>query len=347
MFAKKLLVAVLLVVLSVSFMSSAQEANEWETLYVWTTGQIDPADSSVLYSVLMTSGTEALTDVTVSAVLPEGATFVKDFWKPEAASFVGEQDGTVTWTLDAVDANAAAGPFTFVVSFEGSDSETFAPPATIKASLTSSAGTVESEVEEGVTLAKLATAGSLEVSPEGVLDFTAVEETGIWFYGAEGVVSDPVTLSFERLPVSEKETLPSVAEDTWWCGQIGITASSDVTLAKPIVLVIPLARASTPGTIMPVFAQAEGGEWELISAENSLTGAFAEEDLQAAAFARVSPSATTAYILLNSASFTTSSLKLAVGIDANIRNVSVQTVSAVNVGAIVVPNRISDPAPWF
>lgn len=350
MFFKRMLLAVVLVIMSLPLVGSAQDDKVGEPLVVWSAGQIDTTDNSVFYSVLMSSGQEALTDVTVSALLPEGATFVKEFWKPEAATFVGENDGVVTWTLPAVEADVAAGPFTFVVSFANSDSEEFAPPASLKATLTSSAGTIESAADEyETTLTPLAESGSLDVIPEGFLDFTAVEDTGIWAYTPEGSVTAPVTLNFQRLPFDESAVLPEVAEETWWCGHVGISASSDVTLAQPLLLTIPLLRAVTPGTIMPVFARVEGGEWELISAENSLTDAYAEGDLEAPAFARVAPSATNAYILLNAPQFGSQNVEIAIGVNVSVRAVSTQKIGVIAVSSVPPINNAtgSDPAPWF
>jgi hypothetical protein len=342
MLTRKFWLSVLVLMFAIPMMTSAQEDALELPLSVWTAGQIDPTDNSVFYSVLLTSGAEALTDVTVSAALPEGATFVKDFWKPEAAAFGGEADGVLTWTLPAVDANTAAGPFTFVVSFEGSASEEFAPPASFKANIISSAGAAENDVLD-LTLAPLEANGSLELTPTGLIDFTAVEETGLWMLAPANTVSSDVTLNFARQTIDETVVLPEVAGETWWCGMVDISASADVTFAEPVILVVPLLRAATPGSIMPVFGQVEGGEWELLSAEGSLTGEYDPADVEAAAFAMVSPDATSAYVVLNGAQISTTPSRLAIGLDVNVRTVSIQPVASFN----PIRNFGSDPAPWF
>jgi hypothetical protein len=300
----------------------------------------------VFYSVLMTSGPEALSDVTVTATLPEGATFVKDFWKPETATFVGEQDGVLTWTLDSLDPEVAAGPFTFVASFADAESEEFAPPASFKAAVTSNEGAVENEVVED-TIASLETEGLLEVTPDGMIDFEAVEETGIWFYAGADAVTAPVTLSFLRNAINEEAALPEVAEDTWWCGFVSITADETVSFAQPILMVVPLLRASTPNTVMPVFAQQAGGDWELISAEDTVSSVYAEGAETASAFAKVAPSGTEAYVLLNAAEFSSETMNFAIGVNTSIRTVSIQPVAPTVVNVTPPINSISDPAPWF
>ncbi|MFN8531089.1 MAG: hypothetical protein U0670_21000 [Anaerolineae bacterium] len=342
---KKTIALFAVLLLSFPFLVDAQYAGEPTDLAVWSAGLIDPANNQVQYSVLFTSGAEALTDVTVTAQLPETATFVSDFWKPEVAVFVGEQDGIVSWTLDSVEANTAVGPFTVNVSFEDSESDSFAPPAAVRTTLTSSAGTIEGEVDDSLTLVRLTSSGSLDITPEGFLSLTAVEDTGLWVFAPEGVVDAPLAVSFERLPLSDQAALPAVAEDTWWCGQISLSADRDVTLAQPIVLVIPLARASTPGTIMPVFAQIEDGEWQLLSADSSVTSTYTEGDLDAPAFARVTPFATSAYILLNDLPLTTGTLKLAVGISTTIRVPSTQSINL----NVTLPSTqiIGGYQPWF
>lgn len=346
MLFKRMLLVIVLVVLSIPLSSYAQDDKAEIPLSVWTAGQIDPADNSVFYSVLMTSGQEALTDVTISAVLPEGATFVKDFWKPEAATFAGEKDGVVSWTMSAVEANVVAGPFTFVVSYEGSDSEDFAPPASFKATVNSSVGTVENEVTEE-TLARLADSGSLEITPDGMMDIASVEETGLWLYVPAGAVSSAVTLHFQRNKIDAEAKLPEVAEETWWCGFVSISASADVSFAQPIILVVPLLRVAAPGTILPVFAQAEGGDWTLISAEASVKSELAEDALEAPAFAKVAPSGTEAYIVFNKAAFGSAAMNIAVGINTNVRSVSVNTISVTSFTPPPPPAAAWQNGEWF
>lgn len=345
---KKGIAAVLVLMFSLPLWAYAQYEGEPTDLAVWSAGLIDSANNQVQYSVLFTSGAEALTGVIVSAQLPEGATFVSDFWKPEAAVFVGEQDGLVSWTMDSVEANTSVGPFTVNVSFEDSESDSFAPPAAVRTTLTSSTGIVEGEADESLTLARLTSSGSLDITPEGFLSLTAVEDTGLWVFAPEGAVDAPLAVSFERLPIADQAALPAVAEDTWWCGQLSLSADRDVTLAQPIVLVVPLARASTPGTIMPVFAQIGDGEWQLLSTESSVTSTYTEGDLEAPAFARVTPFATSAYILLNDLALTTGTLKLAVGISVPVRVPSTQSLSvSIPTPQVQVQFRGGDTAPWF
>lgn len=346
---KKALLVVVLLLLGLSWATgvSAQESTASAQLSVWTTGQINPADNQVFYSVLMTSGATALTDVTISAALPEGATFVKDFWKPEAAEFVGAADGAVSWKLAAVDANVVAGPFTFVVSFENAASNTFAPPAQFKASVISSAGTAENEVIEGV-LPQLETAGALDVTPEGMLDFTAVGNTGLWLYVPAKAVSGPVTLNFQRNAMSEPASVPQGAEKTWWCGSVSITASAEAALSGQVILVVPLLRASTPGTVLPVFGKQGDGEWTLLSVEDALTSKFdAATAYNAAAFAAVAPTGTEAYIVLNGAQVGATPMTLAVGIDTTVRIVSVAPVEPKVVTTIKPPRAAWQQDEWF
>src|SRR5690349_6933486 len=91
--------------LSLPVIVIAQEATpEVAPLAVSSIGLMD-ANGTALYSLLLHSGDDALNDLTISASVPEGGTFVEPFWMPVSAQLVGEANGVITWSLADLDAN--------------------------------------------------------------------------------------------------------------------------------------------------------------------------------------------------------------------------------------------------
>jgi hypothetical protein len=160
--------------LTLVFPVFAQEAVTVLALTVGSLGLFDD-DGSVLYSVLLQSGVDELGDLTISSQLPENATFMDMFWTPESASFVGEAEGSVTWTLGSLPANTIIGPFTYRVTFE--DAETI--PSRAPAAVTWSSGEASTEMDDS-ELQALAPSGGIIVDEAGTDGLVAVEDTGVY-----------------------------------------------------------------------------------------------------------------------------------------------------------------------
>jgi hypothetical protein len=299
--------------------------------FLWTAGQLDPTDNSVYYSLYVATGDEIINDLTITGAVPEGATFVKEFWQPDSATFVGEANGNVTWTMDALGRDSVAGPFTFQVTFENADAEDFAPPGFITGSLTWNGGALSAVSYAAETLSPVEDSGSVTIEPSGTLDAIPVGNTGAWILVPEGAVSEAVTLTLTRLPVTDATALPEVDFETWWCGQYSLTADKEVTFSQPILLMLPILRALTPFAEIPVFGMAEGGEWSVLS------DGVAETVEGETALATISQSGLEALVTLNAASFGSTPQIFAVGIDTTKRAVS--TTSGVK--------RTEEEAPWL
>jgi hypothetical protein len=298
-----LLLSLVLVLVSTAQDEETEALPGTDATYLWSAGVLN-VDNTVFYSVTVGVGADDLSDVTIRATLPEGAAFVAESWMPEGAAFSGVSDGVATWTIDALTKETFVGPFTMQVEFENSDAEDFAAPAEVAATLTSSTGTVANVVTAN-TIVPFAETGTIEITPEGTGDeLVPVGETGIWMLVPADAVSEPVTLTFNRVTLLGEDAGPEIEgvdEETWWCAQVSITADADVTFTQPILLVIPTRRAITPLTLIPVFTQAADAEWVLAS------------DPETAAEALVGYKGNSTYVVLNAAAFGTASQQIAIG----------------------------------
>jgi hypothetical protein len=256
----KKVVLILIAMLLMATMSVQAQLGT-DPLSFWSAGQLDQTDNSVFYSFFVASGEDVVSDIVITAEVPEGATFAAEFWKPEGAVFVGEADGIVTWELPSLERETSTGPFTFQVTFENADAEDFAPPSAASGSVESSVGTLVAETNLEEPLIALEESGSVTLTADGSADLMPVGETGIWILVPEGAVTEDVTLTFSRLAITEDNVLPEVADETWWCGQYSITADKDVTFSEPLTIILPIRRALTPYMEVAVFSMTEGGKW--------------------------------------------------------------------------------------
>jgi uncharacterized repeat protein (TIGR01451 family) len=294
----------LLVVLSLLLVVSVAQEEETalpgtDTTYVWSTGVFN-VDKTVFYSVTVGVGPEDLNDVTVTATLPEGATFVAESWMPEGTTFVGINDnGEVTWNIPQLVKETFAGPFTFQVEFGNSDAEDFEVPAALAAALFWSSNSVQSAVTDE-TIAPLAETGTVEITPEGTTDLVPVGETGIWILVPPAAIAETVNLTMTRITLLGEEAGPDI-EGLWWCGQITVTADVDVTFTQPIMLVMPTRRAVTPLMVIPVFTQTGTEDWVLAS------------EPQTAAEALVGNEGDATYVVLTAPTFSPAGLQIAIG----------------------------------
>jgi hypothetical protein len=238
----------------------AQTAEEVVPLLVGTVGSTAP-DGSILYSVLIASTEEALTDLTISSPLPEGATFVDVFWTPSLATFVGESDGTVTWSLPEMPAQSVIGPFTYRVTFE----DVAQAPAAMAATVTSGGQTFTARREDGI-LQPLTLTGSVTVGAAGTDGLVAVEGTGVMLDIPAGTFDQDITLTFERLPFDGTVTPPET-EDLWWCTLYSITTEPAVAIDSPITILLPIRRTSLPGLAAALTYQSSDSGW--LSLENT------------------------------------------------------------------------------
>lgn len=269
---KKCSFITLLIALSLGFFAVPQmgRAQDAETLEpaAFTTGIIAP-DGLVNYSVIVMTGTDALTDVAINLTLPEDATFVDVFKTPQNAELVGQQaDGSIAWTVAEIPADTTIGPFTVIAEFADQAEEDFAPPAGANAIVSSGDTTLEAIVPEG-TLTRLAESGSILLDERGTEgQFVQVGETGVWIFMEPDTITGQVTFTFTRLPITDDTAMPELAEDTWWCTyfQIGIERTDpDAELTNvPMIILYPTRRTVTPGLPAIEFKRAgEAGEWRL------------------------------------------------------------------------------------
>lgn len=243
-----------------------------EPLTIHSSGLLDE-DGTALYSVLVASGTDDLTGVTITAQVPEGAAFIEAIWTPEAAEFTGEAAGTVTWTVPELAADTVIGPFTFRAAFADDEAEM---PLNVAA--TAVAGDVTAEVAVRASLpypyttqlTPRAESASITVDAAGTEVAQPVGETGGWILVPEGAVDAETTLTVTLLPF---EGLPD-DDTTWWCSLVRIEADEDITL--PVTLLLPTRRTLTPGLPVSLFAQAEDGMWTDVTESGVLP--LAEDD---------------------------------------------------------------------
>lgn len=262
-----LLIALSLALLGTPQMGRAQDAETLDPA-AFTTGIIAP-DGFVNYSVIVMTGTDALTDVAISLTLPEGATFVDVFKTPKNAELVGQQDdGSIAWTVAEIPAETTIGPFTVIAEFADQAEEDFAPPAGASATVVAGDTSLDAIVPEG-TLTRLAESGSITLDENGTEgQFVQVGETGVWIFMEPDTVTGQVTFTFTRLPITDDTAMPEIADDTWWCTyfQIGIERTDpDAELTNiPMIILYPTRRTVTPGLPAIEFKKAgETGEWRL------------------------------------------------------------------------------------
>jgi hypothetical protein len=328
----KFYLAVLVVLFAIPLGVFAQDDDAYsfeDPVFLWSAGQLDATDNSVYYSLFVAAGAEAVSDLTVTADVPEGATFVDAFWTPESSTFVGEADGVVSWEVPALEAETIMGPFTFHVTFENADAEDFAPQGAATGTLVWGEETIEAQAFGTETLSLVEDTGSITIEPAGTIDLVSIGETGAWILVPADAVSETVTLTIERLAITEESELPEVAEETWWCGQYSISADKDVTFSQPITLILPIRRALTPSMEVAVFGLSADGEWLVQSDGEAETG----EAETAQAF--VSRDGLVVSLTLDAASFGSDAAVVAVGTTTTKRSISTSGGS------------ISDPAPWF
>ncbi len=246
-------------------MGRAQDAALVDPL-AFTTGLIAP-DGFVNYSVIIMTGTDALTDATIHLTLPDGATFVDVFKTPASAALVGPlADGSIAWTVAEIPADTTLGPFTVIAEFENQAAEDFAPPAGATATVTAGDLTLDAIAPEG-TLTKLAESGSITLDQNGTDgEFVQVGETGVWIFMEPDTVTGQVTFTFTRLTITPDAVMPEIAEATWWCTyfQIGIERTDpNAELTNiPMIILYPTRRTVTPGLPAIEFKKAgEAGEW--------------------------------------------------------------------------------------
>lgn len=226
------------------------------------------ADGSVNYSVLLASGTDSdLTNLTITSAMPEGATFVDVFWTPEAAIFVGETDGIVTWTLPELAADSLIGPFTYQVTFDEADADM---PYTIPASVSWDEGEASATLSER-ELPVYDSSGSITLDETGTDGLVAVGNTGVYIEAPAGAFDQEVTLTFERLPLDAQNSgLPEVDADIWWCTLFQVTVEpAGVEARQPVTILYPTVRTLTPGLEVLHFIQPADGAWTLWETEPS------------------------------------------------------------------------------
>jgi hypothetical protein len=329
----KFYLVVLIVLLAIPLGVFAQDDDGYsfeDPVFLWSAGQLDATDNSVYYSLFVASGAEAISDLTVTADVPEGATFVDAFWTPETSTFVGEADGAVSWELPALEAETIMGPFTFHVTFENADAEDFAPQGAATGSVAWGEDVLDAQAFGAETLSAVEASGSITIEPAGTVDLVSIGETGAWILVPADAVSETVTLTIERLAITEDSELPEAAEETWWCGQYSISADKDVTFSQPITLILPIRRALTPAMEVAVFGLSPDGEWIVQSDGEADTG----EAETAQAF--VSRDGVVISLTLDAASFSTDADVFAVGVSTRKRTTS--TSSSTGAG---------DDSTWF
>lgn len=242
--------------------------NDENSASVWGVG-IRDADGSVLYSLLLETGSDALENAVISSRIPENATYVEALTSPETAVFAGEEGGIVNWLLDAAPAGSVIGPFTYRVTFaEGAEI-----PYRAAATLSVGAEQVRGEADDAL-LPTFSDTGSITVDANGTDGIVEVGETGVFMQVPEGAYSEPVTFTFERLPLTNETIAAEVAADTWWCLLFRVSVEPATAVARePILIFYPTRRTLTPD--LPAFGFTQVGDeaWQPI-ALNATAGAL-------------------------------------------------------------------------
>ncbi len=257
----------ILVLLSLcGFAKPKLSAAEAVPLVVRSVGLLD-VDGSVLYSVLLASGPDALSQLTIMSVVPDHSTLVEVVSAPPDA--VAQNDGTsVTWQVDKLDADIILGPFTYRVTLDDQTAEAqLNVPATVSWEQPT-AGSAEAALETGV-LKPLAEIGTITIDAKGTLnekgenDVVIVGDTGIQLYVPAGAISQETTLTFTRQKIDEKST-PSDVVDYWWCASVSITSDPVVQFSLPISLLLPTSRTLTPGMNANFFIRGADDQWQMV-----------------------------------------------------------------------------------
>jgi hypothetical protein len=327
-----IILVALMALFTVPHATRAEDTGLTEPALVWSSGLID-ADNTILYSITLAAGPKALKNVVISGVLPKDATFVEATWAPKDVTFDGEKAGTVSWKFTELAAQTFFGPFTVRVKMAGSDAKDFEAPNSIKATATWADGSAEGIISKS-KIYHLAETGKIEITAKGTTDLVPVGETGIWIRVPADAVSKNVTLTFTRLPLTDKTDVPKVADQTWWCSLLSVTADQDVTFAQPLMIVMPTRRALIPMTLIPVFTQEAGKEWVL-------AGEVGKKD--AAAEAATNAYGNSAFVQLKTPVFGTAARLIAVGVAQKVRVAGASSATSAASGTV----KHGDDAPWF
>ncbi|MCB9437031.1 MAG: hypothetical protein H6673_08560 [Anaerolineales bacterium] len=280
----------IIVLLISSFPLSLTQAKDTPALVIRSVGVID-LDGTVLYSVLVATGPDTLTSVTITSPIPMGTTFIESPTTPEGAVFVGEVTGVVTWELETLEADTIMGPFTYRVSAENDTPLPRSPNAQVTW-VEPNAGSIAINATED-TLQPFAETGMVNFDAEGTLNIDGenapvpVGETGIYVFVPSGVVSELTTMAFTRMIVNP-DLLPSDSADSWWCTVFSITLEPDVELSANtgIVFSVPSRKTISPGQPALIFVgnTTDDGAtytWEPLAnpeTESEATGAFIGPD---------------------------------------------------------------------
>lgn len=261
-----------------------------EPLAVRSVGLVD-TDGTVLYSVLIASGTDALGKLTVRSTLPEDTSLVEVVAAPPGATV--QNDGrSVTWQVEKLHADTILGPFTYRIKLADKTTEA---PLNVLAKVSwaePAAGSVEAQVEAG-KLKPLAESGRITIDEKGTLnekgenDLVLVGETGIWLYVPAGAISQKATLTLTRVPVDANSTPAGVA-DYWWCASVQISSEPAVQLNKPISISLPTRRTLTPGLPAKFFLRGEDGQWHVLGETKQSAVGLAKPNFQNANIASIS-----------------------------------------------------------
>jgi hypothetical protein len=215
---------------------------------IGSAGLID-TDGTVLYGVILTSGSAAAANVTLTGAVPDGARLVEVVQTPQgteetgAITIVEEGDDAVVWSVPTFPANTILGPFTYRVAF---DEPGAGVPPGAPATVRWDGG--ESEARQiGGQLRPLADVGALTIDEDGTGGLVPVGETGVLIEVPAGVVNGPVTLTFTRRALEDSAELLPDRDDLWWCSLWEITADVPATYTGPIRLSLPNRRLLTPG----------------------------------------------------------------------------------------------------
>jgi hypothetical protein len=212
-----------------------------EPLLVRSVGLLD-TDGTVLYSVILASGPQALGKLIVTGGIPDGTELVEILNAPPDTAAQSQSDG-VSWQVKALDADTILGPFTYRVRLK---EKSATPPLTSGAMVSwtdPELGSIEATQSKG-TLVPLADSGSIAIDNRGTLnekgenDVVPVGKTGIVIYVPVGAVSQPTTLTFNRLVIDDKN-VPTDQTNVWWCALVNITSNPAVTFSKSITLALP------------------------------------------------------------------------------------------------------------
>lgn len=275
----------LLVILLLATPAAAPGQAAAEPLVVRSVGLLD-TDGTVLYSVILASGPQALGKLIVTGSVPDGAELVEVLNAPPETIAQAQKDG-VSWQVKALDADTILGPFTYRVRLKD---KTANPPLTAGAMVSwtdPELGTVEAKESKG-KLEPLADSGSITIDSRGTLndkgenDAVPVGKTGIVIFVPAGAVSQPTTLTFNRLVIDEKDnkSVPADQPDVWWCALVSISTSPATTLAKPITLALPTRRTVTPGMRAQLFVRGKDGEWQQVASAHDALPTFTDNLVQ-------------------------------------------------------------------